>query len=77
MHFVSVHDQIGDWTGSVRAVHGNAESIGSASWTLAPLIGLLNIVDIVVPYLNVGTVAIHTYARGNASGIGGTIVADF
>ena len=76
VNFVSVYDQIGDWTCGIGAIHGDAESIGSVAGAFSSGIGLLDIVDIVIPNLDMGTVAVDANACGNPSGIGGTIVAN-
>src|SRR5580692_9134100 len=48
MHFIAVNDQVGDWGLGVGTVDGNAKPIATASWSIATLKSLLNMMDIVL-----------------------------
>src|SRR5580698_1609079 len=63
MHLIAVDHQFTDWSFGIGAVYRNAKPIGTMSRTITPIKSLLNMMDVILQQLYMGTGSHHTDAQ--------------
>lgn len=76
MHFVAVYEQLTDRGLCVGTVDSNAKPVGAVSGSITPVKRLLNMMDVVLQQVYMGTSAHNTDAQWSELMFGGAVVAD-
>jgi hypothetical protein len=75
VNIIAVDDEVADGSGSVGTVDTDTNTVGSQAWSRAPSGVLLDVMDVVVEDLDMGTASGYANSPRDASVVASPIVA--